>query len=120
MIRRIDLRLASVQLPETVPGMSREQQAGEGREKYVVAINEDLCDLERAAAFIHEMLHIYHNDFQDDRPAFEVEKERRKELIQLLRLLVEEDKRISLAADPYKMSVVKSAFEGRGECNGKH
>lgn len=120
MIRKIDLRLASVQLPETVPGMSREQLTGEGCEKYVVAINEDLCDLERAAAFIHEMLHIYHNDFQDARPVAEVEKERRKELIQLLRLLIEEDQRISQAADPYRMIVVESAFEGKGEYNGKH
>jgi len=60
--------------------------------EYIVALNADASDKQKTLAFLHEALHIYHNDFADSsRSVAEIEAERRAELQELLQLMVSEE-----------------------------
>ena len=57
---------------------------------FVIVINSDCSDLTQTAAFLHECLHAWHDDFHDSRSVDEIEAERHAELIQILKLKTEE------------------------------
>ena len=54
---------------------------------YYIAINEDISPDEQAAAFLHECLHVYHNDFSSGKTVQQIESERHRELKRVLCLL---------------------------------
>ena len=70
-------------MPETFKAFSRETAADE----YEILIREDLPDLEKAAVFLHEMLHIWHNDHNSDLSGSVIETIHRKEMMEILKIL---------------------------------
>lgn len=75
MEKTLQIQIKTAELPQTVHGLTT-QQAG----AYTIYINEDQTQDEQAAAFLHECLHIYHDDFNSTRTAGELEEERHAEL----------------------------------------
>lgn len=75
MEKTLQIQIKTAKLPQTVHGLTT-QQAG----AYTIYINEDQTQDEQAAAFLHECLHIYHDDFNNTRTAGELEEERHAEL----------------------------------------
>lgn len=57
-MRELNIHLYTEPLPETVRGVVTENQG-----YYIICINNLLSEEEQQQAFIHEMLHIYNNDF---------------------------------------------------------
>lgn len=57
--------------------------------EYNVYINGALTEAEKTASFIHEMLHIYNNDFYRDTPAEEIEQNIHNQLREALKILSE-------------------------------
>ena len=55
-----------------------------------VFIDGDIDPDRQAAAFLHEMLHLWHGDKQDPRPLEEIEAERAAELRRIGRLFLED------------------------------
>ena len=115
--RELKIRLVRSDGPETIHGATAQMRDDTG-EKYAVWINSSRTGKCGAATWLHEMLHIYHDDFSDTRPVKEIEKERRSELIELLEILIEEDKTID-GDDPYDSTVMEDAFRGRSLSNKK-
>ena len=112
-IRRVDLKIAAVPLPDTTRGATDKQPDADGRERYTVAVNANMDELQKAAAFIHEALHIYHNDFEQPGTLEEIEGERRDELIGILECLIQQDKAIKAVNDPYTTDWMEAAYKGR-------
>ena len=75
MEKALQIQIKTAELPQTIHGLTT-QQAG----AYTIYINEDRTQDEQAAAFLHECLHIYHDDFNSTRTAGEIEEERHAEL----------------------------------------
>lgn len=60
-------------------------------EKYTVVLNDDRDDLRKTATFLHEALHIYHQDHISHDDEERIEAERRTELLQILKILTDEE-----------------------------
>ena len=58
---------------------------------HAIVMNKSLDDKHQAAAFLHEMLHLYHNDNEYQGNIYQLEQERKQELRDLLQILIEED-----------------------------
>lgn len=84
MMRNISLSIAQQQLP--VPGLV----AQKAEDDYTIILNTDLPDTERAAAFLHEMLHIWHNDFASGKSVDQIEQERHVEMERILEILLKQ------------------------------
>ena len=54
---------------------------------YTILINSKLSEDEQAAAFLHEALHIWHDDFNSGRSADSIEETRKAELHRLIELM---------------------------------
>ena len=119
--RNIRTRLfTTTQIPDSFNAATVGQTATGDQENYLTFINPGCEDLKRTAAFLHEMLHIYHNDFIDERPVEEIEADRRKELIQVAKYLIEEDKKFNQDTESFKMNEAESMLQREGDDNGKH
>lgn len=70
--RRVSLRIIKTELPEDIKGVCSVCSDG----SYLILINQDLDEREQEASFLHEMLHIYHNDFDSDMSIHEIENKR--------------------------------------------
>ena len=68
--REIRIRIIKRDLPEAIQGVCKDNGGG----SYIVWINQDLDEKGQAEAFIHEALHIYHNDFDKGLTSDEIEK----------------------------------------------
>ena len=112
-IRRVDLKIAAVPLPDSTRAATDKQPDADGRERYTVAVNANMDELQKAAAFIHEALHIYHNGCEQPGTLEEIEAERRAELIGILECLIQQDKAIKAVNDPYSNAWMDEAFYGR-------
>ena len=66
-----------------------------------------------AASWLHEALHIYHDDFDDPRPVKEIEAERRAELRELLQILIRDDEEDNGKNDWYETTDAEDMFQGR-------
>ena len=55
------LRLAETELPEGAEGFCLSTKAGE----YTIIINQGLTEEKKLEAFIHEMIHLYHEDHEN-------------------------------------------------------
>ena len=80
-------RKISIQLLESDDMYAYCEQVEPGADDYVINLNSNDDPDARAADFLHWCLLIYHDDFNGDRAADEVESERHNELIHLLHLL---------------------------------
>jgi hypothetical protein len=84
MKRRIEILLEDADLPDAVDGVS----ALKGEDRYLVLVNSGKSDPEKVAAFLHECLHIYHEDHTGE-SVQEIETERHAELQQILSSMAE-------------------------------
>lgn len=84
--RRITMNLHCEPAPETISGVSvRKKGAGD---KYLVLLNSTKSEKQRAASFLHECLHIYHQDHdREDLTTDQIEAVRHAELLEIIRLL---------------------------------
>ncbi len=114
---RLQIRLVRADGPDSIGGTTSPMPVKNG-EGYLVWVNTVHSEKRAAASWLHEALHIYHNDFDDPRPVKEIEAERRAELRELLEILIEEDKTID-GDDPYDSTVMEDAFRGRYLSNKK-
>lgn len=80
MNKTFKVSIAEICLPEGVNGASAETAAGE----YIVALRKGISETEKAAAFLHEMLHIYHDDFNSGLNVKQIEADRHAELLTIL------------------------------------
>lgn len=85
MNRQLTATIKTAPLPATIHGVL--QQSGNN---YKIYINSDQTNDEQAAAFLHECLHIYHNDSCSPELADSIEHSRRAELLRILKLLSQE------------------------------
>lgn len=86
MNRDVDLRIMTAELPVSISGFSMPKNG-----KTIVVINEGLTESEQAAAFLHECLHIWHDDHNSQTDADTLERIRHKELIEILTGILEKD-----------------------------
>lgn len=105
MKRKMKIDLAEAALPDSMNGVTLNEG---GSQDYLVAINSNKGDLQRAATFLHEMLHIYHDDFNSTRSAAEIEIEREAELKAIARLILEKD--TSFLGDPESAATIDAVF----------
>lgn len=84
MTRKINLIITTEDLPEGVHGAAFQDKDG-----YMILINGAEPKPNQAAAFLHECLHIWHDDHNDTRAADTIEAERHEELRKLLEILTE-------------------------------
>lgn len=83
MNKTFKVSVAEIDLPESINGAITETAARE----YTIAIRKGMTEDEKAAAFLHEMLHIYHDDFNSGLKADQIESDRHAELERLLTIL---------------------------------
>ena len=83
MEREITVRMITADLPECINGMCHMDAPG----RYIVVIDSKGTPQQQAAAFLHECLHIWHNDTATTLPADQIEQMRHREIIDLLQLL---------------------------------
>lgn len=84
-MRSISLTIEEVDLPESVDGVSTERQPGE----YVIFINGNKDNDAKSGIFLHEMLHVWHGDHDNDMDTDELELIRHEELKRILTDLTE-------------------------------
>lgn len=71
-VRRLNVHLAKVDLPDGMRGACCLSNRG----GYYIIINTNLTAEEQEKAFIHEALHIWHDDFNSGKTVQEIETER--------------------------------------------
>lgn len=86
MDRQITITTKAEALPQTINGVLQQT----GNDNYIIYLNSTKTDDERAAAFLHECLHIYHNDFDSNNAAGNIEQARHSELLHILQILKQE------------------------------
>ena len=86
MDQQLQINITTAQLPEKIHSILQKT----GRGGYNIFINSDQTEDERAAAYLHEALHIYHGDADSKTPADIIEQERHAELKRLLQLMARE------------------------------
>ena len=79
MQRNIEIRVITGLLPDSIHAAA----TTEGADRYTVVINENATQDEKAAGFLHECLHIWHNDFKEGQQITKLEKQRAAELKRL-------------------------------------
>ena len=83
MRKSFKVSIAETAFPEKVSGSVTEVEDGE----YIICLHKGMTEDERTAAFLHEMLHIYHDDFRSGLSVRQNEAERHAELERLLTIL---------------------------------
>ena len=79
----MELQIIKLPLPPTIDGAS----AKDGN-KITILINDQQPEDRQTLAYLHEMLHIWHNDHDADVTSVSnLERERHEELARLLRLV---------------------------------
>lgn len=82
MEQTITLKIETASLPGTVHGFSAKQPG-----RFYIVVNEADPPDRQAATFLHEMLHIWHDDHDSGRSADSIEQERHAEVQRLLSIL---------------------------------
>lgn len=82
---QIIINLRREPLPDGLRSIVKEDAPG----KYEIFLNANKGKAEQAAGFIHECLHIYHNDTSSPDDTGEIEQQRRVELLQICRYLLQ-------------------------------
>ena len=84
MKRVVQLTITEADFPETVHGFL----ARDGENSYMIITNKKDSKDQQAASFLHECLHLFHDDFNSDLSVDAIETERHQELPRLLELLI--------------------------------
>lgn len=80
-MRKFTVYLHEVELPEGIDGAT---SPNKGEEKsYTILLDSKQNDIERAATFLHEMLHIYRRDFESGKTVQQIEAETHAVLYQI-------------------------------------
>ena len=74
MNRTITISIISQNMPEGINGATIKKAS----DNYIIFLNDNQNQADITASFIHEMLHIYHDDFNSDMTATEIEAVRHK------------------------------------------
>ena len=83
MKRKITLTIATEDtMPEGIYGMLSQYKNGD----YLILLNENQSEDGKARSFLHECLHIWHNDLNSGDPVGKIEAERAEELQRILRM----------------------------------
>lgn len=83
MDKNVKLSIKTATLPETVHGVLHQT----GNNAFTIYLNDILSDDEQTAAFLHEALHLYHDDTNSKEQADAIESHRHAELKRLLQML---------------------------------
>ena len=82
--RDITIKLYRAELPETIRGFSHQNRNG----SYLIFLNSTDSQERQTATFLHECLHIFHEDHNNtDLTASQIEAIRHKEIIDMLETL---------------------------------
>lgn len=81
--RKIVIKIFKEYLPETIHAFTSQRDNA----TYWIFLNANESDEEQVASFIHECTHIYHEDFDSDLNADEIEAIRHNEVKQVLEIL---------------------------------
>lgn len=81
--RDISITLYKTELPDTIHGFCRQRKDG----KYIIFLNSAEEPAQQTATFLHECLHIYHDDHNSELDATEIEAIRHSELLEMLELM---------------------------------
>lgn len=87
MDRKITLTIKSAPLPPAINAATLKS----GIDNYFVVLNGEKNDDEQTAGLLHEMLHVWHRDFDSPEPADSIERNRHAELLRLLKILEQEE-----------------------------
>ena len=80
MERDINLRIITQDLPGSISALT----ASEGNDRYTVMINGKADQEDQIAGFLHECLHIWHNDFENSQDVNDLEILRHSEMMRIL------------------------------------
>ena len=86
MNRQITITIENTPLPASINAVLHEAADND----FIICLNSEKTDDERAAGFIHECLHIYRDDFKRPEPADHIEQTRHNELLRLLQIVEQE------------------------------
>ena len=75
-MRELSITIDEAELPPSVRGECAKDADG----RFYIVINKCLSETERVKTFLHEMLHIYHDDFASEEPVAAIEAARHLEL----------------------------------------
>ena len=78
--RTVTVRIVKTDFPEGGHGMCVQEEDN----AFLVLLNDKSTEIKQASAFLHEMLHIWHDDFNSCRPINKIEAERHRELTDIL------------------------------------
>jgi hypothetical protein len=105
MKRKMQIELAEIALPDPFDGAT----VNDGKSQdFLVLINSEKDDLRRAAAFLHEMLHIFRGDFESSKSAAEIERELDTELKAIAQFILSEER--TFLDDPGQAAQLERAF----------
>ena len=80
-MRRLSITIDEAELPLSVRGECAKDADG----RFYVLVNKNLPEPEKALAFLHEALHIWHDDFTSEAPVSAIEAARHEELVNMLK-----------------------------------
>ena len=83
MDRTITIRIVTENLPNGIRGATAMKE----KDRFVVLLNGDQDDPETVGSFVHEMLHIYHGDFESGLPVDQIEATRHRETLEIMEIL---------------------------------
>lgn len=86
MQRKIELTLQTAALPDGIDAVCQQR----GQDQYLMILRNNQTDDEQAASFLHECLHVLHDDFNSSLPVDVIEAQRHAELKRIIRLLQKE------------------------------
>ena len=84
MKRVIQLTITEADFPETTHGVI----CRDGESSYMIVTNKKDSEDQQAASFLHECLHLFHDDFNTEMSVGEIETKRHQELPRLLEMLI--------------------------------
>lgn len=90
MNRQITINITNTPLPAGINAALIEA----GNDSFIICLNSKMTDDERTAGFLHECLHIYHDDINSNKSANKLEQTRHKELLRLLKTIEQETTQI--------------------------
>ena len=75
-VKEVKLRIFMCDMPESIPGCCVEWKDDPGT--YMICVREGATAEEQEEIFLHEMKHIWHDDFHSDRTVHQIEIDRHK------------------------------------------
>ena len=84
--RKITISLHSRPLPQATRAAIQKT----GDDDFIICLNSEMTDDEQAAGLLHDVLHIWHRDFDSLQPADRIEHDRHAELLRILTILGQE------------------------------